>query len=50
MYYAYIDESGDTGYRNKSSKYFILTAVVVDDPFILKRIARDIHKFKQDKF
>lgn len=47
--YAYIDESGDTGYKKKSSRYFVLTSVIVDDVFVLRRIARDIHKFKIDR-
>ena len=47
--YAYIDESGDTGYKKKSSRYFILTSVIVDDIFILRRIAKNIHKFKIDR-
>lgn len=45
----YIDESGDTGYTKKSTKYFILTAVVIDNPFVLNRIVKSIHKFKINK-
>ena len=45
----YIDESGDTGYTKKSTRYFILTAVIVDDPFVLRRIAKSVHKGKRDK-
>ncbi len=47
--YIYIDESGDTGYTKKSTRYFILTAVIVDDPFVLRRIAKNIYKFKLGK-
>ncbi len=47
--YIYIDESGDTGYTKKSTKYFILTAVIIDNPFVLNRIVGDIHKFKINK-
>ncbi len=47
--YAYIDESGDTGYKKKSSRYFILTSVIVNDIFMLRRIAKNIHKFKIDR-
>ena len=47
--YAYIDESGDTGYTKKSTRYFILTAVIVDNPFILRRITKSVHKTKIDK-
>ncbi len=46
--YIYIDESGDTGYTKKSTRYFILTAVIVDDPFVLRRIAKDVHKYNLD--
>ena len=43
--YIYIDESGDTGYTKKSTKHFILTAVMVDDPFVLRRIAKSVYKY-----
>jgi len=46
---AYIDESGDTGYTKKSTRYFILTAVIVDDAFMLRRIAKNVYKHKKDK-
>jgi hypothetical protein len=45
----YIDESGDTGYTKKSTRYFILTAVVVGDPFVLMRVVKNIYKFKLSK-
>lgn len=47
--YIYIDESGDTGYTKKSTRYFILTAVIVDDPFVLRRIAKATHSYNLDK-
>ncbi len=47
--YAYIDESGDTGYTKKSTRYFILTAVIVDDPFILRRVAKNAYRVKVNK-
>ncbi len=47
--YAYIDESGDTGYTKKSTRYFILTAVVADDPFMLRRIAKNVHSYNLNK-
>ena len=47
--YIYIDESGDTGYTKKSTRYFILTAVIVGDPFVLRRIAKNVYKTKIDK-
>jgi hypothetical protein len=46
---AYIDESGDRGYTKKSTRYFMLTAVIVDDVLILRRMAKNIYKFKKDK-
>ncbi len=47
--YIYIDESGDTGYTKKSTRYFILTALIVDDIFVLRRIAKKVHKSKVNK-
>jgi hypothetical protein len=47
--YIYIDESGDTGYTKKSTRYFILTAVMVDDPFVLQRVVKSVHKSKINK-
>lgn len=47
--YIYIDESGDTGYTKKSTRYFILTAVMVEDSLVLERIVKKIHKTKLDK-
>lgn len=46
--YIYIDESGDTGYTKKSTRYFILTAIMVDDPFVLRRIVKNVHKSKRN--
>jgi len=47
--YIYIDESGDTGYTKKSTRYFILTGVIVEDCFVLSRIAKEIYKHKNNK-
>lgn len=44
-----IDESGDTGFSNKSSKYFVLCALVINELDILRRLARDIHRAKYKK-
>ena len=38
--YAYIDESGDVGITKKSSKYFVLVAVIVGDGISLEREVR----------
>jgi hypothetical protein len=46
---AYIDESGDTGHTKKSTRYFIVTAVITEDEIVLRRIVKNIHKFKLNK-
>ena len=35
--FVYLDESGDTGFKfkQKSSRYFVITLVVVEDPFFI---------------
>ncbi len=45
----YIDESGDTGFTKKSTRHFILTAVITDNPFVLRRIVKKVFKSKFDK-
>lgn len=47
--YVYIDESGDTGYTPKSTRFFIVTALYVYDVVAVRRLARDIHKGKRNK-
>lgn len=47
--YVYIDESGDTGYTKKSSRYFIVTAICTDDVQKLRKIVVSIHRYKRDK-
>jgi hypothetical protein len=42
--HAYIDESGDTGNSEKSTKYFILTAFIIQDLHI-KNLEKDISKY-----
>src|SRR5574343_402356 len=49
MNYCFIDESGDSGFTKKSSRYFILSAVVCDDPDTLRRIARKVFHSKIKK-
>ena len=44
MKYIYIDESGDLGDSYSSSKYFVIVAVIVDDP---KNLAKIIKKTKK---
>jgi hypothetical protein len=47
--YIYIDESGNTGYTKKSTRYFIITSLIVEDTFVLGRIAKSVYKIKTDK-
>lgn len=42
--YVYIDESGDLGKRG--SKYFIITAIWIDNPAILDRLIKNIRRYK----
>ena len=42
MKYIYIDESGDLGDSYSSSKYFVIAAILVDNPQNLKRIIKNI--------
>lgn len=44
-----IDESGDTGHTSKSSKYFVLCAVGVENLDTLRKVARDVHRSKYKK-
>lgn len=43
------DESGDTGYTKKSTRYFIVSVIIVDNLNVLRRIVKDIHLFKKSK-
>lgn len=42
MKYIYIDESGDLGDSYSSSKYFVISAILVENPQNLKRIIKNI--------
>ncbi|MBI2542327.1 DUF3800 domain-containing protein [Candidatus Woesearchaeota archaeon] len=46
--YVYIDETGDLG--EKGSKYFVITAIWVDNPAFLERIIKNMrrNKFKKE--
>lgn len=44
MKYIYIDESGDLGDKYSSSKYFVIGAIIVDNPKYLNRIIKDARK------
>jgi hypothetical protein len=41
MKYIYIDESGDLGDNPLGSRYFVIAAIIVDDPKNLNRIIKD---------
>ena len=44
MKYIYIDESGDLGDKYSSSKYFVIGAIIVDNPKHLNRIIKEARK------
>lgn len=46
---SYIDESGDTGKSKKSSKYFILTAFIIEEKYATK-LQKDIKKYLRSLF
>jgi len=46
---SYIDESGDTGYTTKSTRFFIVTALCTQDHVDIHRIVRNIHTTKRNK-
>ncbi len=56
MAYIFLDESGDLGFSKKSSKWFLFTLVVVNDPRLLERVIKKVknglkkkhkHKFSE---
>lgn len=48
MKYIYIDESGDLGDSYSSSKYFVVGAIVVDNPNSLKKIIKKVRRSNRD--
>jgi hypothetical protein len=42
MVYIFLDESGDLGFKKSSSKWFIFTIAMVDDPRSLERVVKKI--------
>jgi len=42
MMYVYLDESGDLGFRQGSSRYFTIAFVVVEDPIHFIRCVKEI--------
>jgi CBS-domain-containing membrane protein len=50
MSYIFLDESGDLGFGKGSSKWFLFTLVVVDDPRKLEKIVKKIRKSLSKKY
>jgi hypothetical protein len=48
--YIFLDESGDLGFRMGSSKWFLFTLVVVDNPRILERVIKKVRKNLKKKY
>ncbi|MCQ4153547.1 MAG: DUF3800 domain-containing protein [Archaeoglobi archaeon] len=40
MLYVYIDESGDLGFTEKSSRYYVIATAEVPNPLIAERIIK----------
>ncbi len=47
--YIYIDESGDLGLSERSSKVLIISALITDDPLQLDRIIKNARRYKFNK-
>ncbi len=50
MAYIFLDESGDLGFGKKSSKWFLFTLVVVDNPRKLERLIKKVRKTIRKKY
>ena len=46
LWYMYIDESGDLGFSGRSSKFVIISALLVKDPALLQRIIKNMRRNK----
>lgn len=44
MAYVFLDESGDLGFKKKSSKWFLFTIAIVDDYRALERVIKKVWK------
>jgi hypothetical protein len=49
LWYMYIDESGDLGLSKNSSKFLVITALLVKDPAYLDRIIKNMRRNKFKK-
>ncbi len=49
MNYIYIDESGNLGFSKKGSKYFVISAIVINDEETQKKFKRIPKKIRQRK-
>jgi hypothetical protein len=50
MTYIFLDESGDLGFGKGSSKWFLFTLVVVDNPRILERVIKKVRRQLSKKY
>lgn len=48
--YIFLDESGDLGFKARSSKWFLFTLVVVDDQRKLERVIKKVRRTLQKKY
>jgi hypothetical protein len=49
MAYIFMDESGDLGFGERSSKWFLITIIVVDDDRTLERVVKKVWKSLRKK-
>jgi hypothetical protein len=49
-HYIFLDESGDLGFSERSSKWFLFTLVVIDDPRKLEKIIKKVRKSLKKKY
>ncbi len=50
MKYIFLDESGDLGFTPKSSKYFIVACICVDEEKIVNRCIKTVRKGLSKKY
>lgn len=49
MAHIFLDESGDLGFSKRSSKWFLFTLVVINDPLLLERVIKKARKSLKKK-
>lgn len=50
MVYIFLDESGDLGFKKKSSKWFLITIVLTNDHRKIENIVKKVHKNLSKKY